>query len=643
MDPMEPDPATAAPLFSAFAAASAGDWEAAARESLKGASLEARTWRLLEGLELSPIQHPDAAAAIEAARPVDEPAPACLDGERPGAWRICQDLEATTLNEARAQLAHDAAREGRNWTLRPAAALRRGRAELEAWRPGLVFGQAGDLRDLLAARPAGGLLRLEAGAGWPALCEATGFNNHIEWLVDPYSDLLLCGKGPEPAAQLRALASDPRPRLLVSAVLPAEAGAHAAQELAFLFAAAAAGLRGLQAGGLCLEEAAGRLRLELGVGHEVFLQVAKLRAARLGMARLLEAFGLPLPLRRPSLHLRGLQRSQTRRDPWTNLLRASLQGFTAGLAGCDSLHLPSFVEGIGAPEAFHRRLAFNAQVILQDEAQLARVQDPLRGGWLVETLTDSLGRAAWRRFQQIEEAGGLDAVLAAGSLQQEIAATLETRRRRLAERRDLLVGSNQFANLGERLPDLRPCVESLLPGPLSEACAAAALPATLSLPTLRPARLAEPFEALRERAEALNARRGGEAAVYLAAFGPLTQHKARADYSRGFLACGGLEARPGRACANPQEAAAEAFASGCPVLVACSSDESYPEWIPAFGRELDRLEAAAGRPRTRRLLAGWPKEQIDAHRAAGMDDFIHLRADLPAVIAGLLAHLEGTA
>lgn len=635
----EPTPDTE-PLFTDFPACTREIWEQAARESLKGAPLEKIGVRLLEGLTLDPLQTREDLVDLEAATRAPEPAPAAADPARPAAWTIRQDIEATSLEEARAQFAHDLGRESRHWTLRPAAALRRGRPGSESWRPGLALSNAAALRELLALLPAGGTLRVEAGPAWQALADAAGPTDAVEWLVDPLEDPLLEGRGCAPDALRTAIAADPRARLLCSAVLPAEAGAHAAQELAFLFAAVAQGLRGLLAAGLSAADAVTRLRVELGVGHEVFLQVAKLRAARFGIARLLEAFGLPVEARRPSLHARGLLRAQTRRDPWTNLLRAPLQGFAAAAGGVDSLHLPTLAEGLGAPEALHRRLAYNAQVILQEEAHLDKVQDPLRGGWLVETLTDSLGRAAWLRFQAIEQAGGLDAVLASGSLQAEIGETLALRRQRLAERKDILVGSNQYANLSEVLPALRPAVEALANGPLVAACAAAvqAFP-VVQWPTLRPERLAEPLEALRARAEAAVAT-GAAPTVHLAAFGPLKQHKARVDYCRGFLACGGLAASHGTGAADPAAAAAEAFASGRKAVVACGSDDDYPGWIPGFCAELDRLEAQAGRPRTLRLLAGFPKEQIESHRAAGIDGFIHLRADLPATIERLFASLE---
>lgn len=639
---MKPDPTPAPePLFADFDAATRAAWEQAARDSLKGGSLEKIGTRLLEGFALGPIQDAGDLEGLEATTRCEEPAPPAADPARPAAWTIRQDLEATTLEEALAQLVHDAAREGRHWTLRPASTLRRGGSGSESWRPGLALASAGELCDLLAALPVGATLRVEAGAGWRGLADAASSDDGVEWLVDPIEDLLLCGKGPDPVALLAAVAADPRALLRCGAVLPAEAGAHAAQELAFLFGLVAEGLRGLLAAGLDAPAAAARLRLELGVGHELFLQTAKLRAARFGVARILEAFGLPAELRRPPLHGRGLQRAQTKRDPWTNLLRAPLQGVAAACAGVDGLHLPTFVEGLGAPMAFHRRLAFNAQTILQEEAHLDKVQDPLRGGWLTETLTDSLGRAAWLRFQEIERSGGLFAVLAAGTLQADVAATLATRRQRLAERRDILVGSNQYANLGETLPALRPAVEGPCAGELAAACAAAVAGfPVVRWPALRPARLAEPLEALRTRADAQAFRCGERPVVHLATFGPLKAHKARADYVRGFLACGGLDAEQGDGAPDPVAAANEAFDGGRCAVVACGLDDMYPEWIPAFCAELDRLEGEVGRPRALRLLAGFPEDQLDAHRAAGIDGFVHLRADLPATIERLFESLE---
>jgi methylmalonyl-CoA mutase len=127
---------------------------------------------------------------------------------------------------------------------------------------------------------------------------------------------------------------------------------------------------------------------------------------------------------------------------------------------------------------------------------------------------------------------------------------------------------------------------------------------------------------LRLRAEAHAAGTGARPAVFLANVGPLAQHKARADFSAAFFQPGGFEVISGDGAGTPEAAAEAAAASGAPVAVLCSTDESYPALVGPFVNRLREL-----RPDAVTVLAGYPRDQLEAHRAAGIDEFIHLRAD----------------
>jgi methylmalonyl-CoA mutase len=162
----------------------------------------------------------------------------------------------------------------------------------------------------------------------------------------------------------------------------------------------------------------------------------------------------------------------------------------------------------------------------------------------------------------------------------------------------------------------------------------AGVPPAPAVTALRFARRADPFERLRRRTEAHRQAKGHLPKVFLANMGPRKQHAARADFSAGFFAAGGLEVIPTRGFASVAEAADAAIASAAPVVTVCSTDDTYPEIVPALAR---LLAAAPRRPLI--VVAGYPADHIAAFREAGVDEFIHLRANCAETLSALLQKL----
>jgi methylmalonyl-CoA mutase len=354
------------------------------------------------------------------------------------------------------------------------------------------------------------------------------------------------------------------------------------------------------------------------------------------------------------------------------------------MGGCDSLHVSPFDEAIGLPDEFSRRIARNVQIILQQECNFYRLVDPAGGSAAVEMLTDEIAREAWTLFQRIEEQGGMAAALAAGFPQGQVAATRAERLNAIALRREVIVGANMYVNLKEQpftarmvdhtalhaeraaalqrfrasadaraaLEDLARALagasEQVLPAAIAAARAGVTLGALtaalaaggdagITVEPIAAHRGAEQFEALQAAAAQFAARTGSRPKVFLATMGPVSQHKARADFSTGFFEAGGFEVIAGPGFQTVEEAAEAAQASGASIAVICSTDETYPELVPPLVRLLKE-----GRPDMTVVLAGYPADQIEAHRAAGVDEFIHLRADCYATLARL-QQLKGVA
>lgn len=451
------------------------------------------------------------------------------------------------------------------------------------------------------------------------------------------------------------------------------AGANATQELAFAIATGVAYLRALGRRGVAVDVAARRLRFDFAVGGNFFMEIAKLRAARLLWAQVIDAFGGDADAQRMRLHGRTARRNKTRIDPYVNMLRVTTEALAAAVGGVDSLHVAPFDEATRPPDDFSRRIARNVQVILQEEAHLTQVIDPAGGSYAVEALTDRLARDAWSLFQAIESAGGMADALKIGYIQKNIAAVAEKRAANMAKRRDVQVGANQFANPGEpppladetdyealyrertarmahyrtndddpaahvatleRLGEMMAATPEMM---VEAAIAAAAAGGTLgeithvlrahdsARPTIVPValhRAAEPFEALRARAADYASAHGGPPRIFLANLGPPRQHKARAEFAQGFFEVGGFQVLNNNGFSTVETAAAAALKSGAPAVVICSTDETYPEIVPPLVKAI-RKKAHD----TVIILAGRPAEQVEALRKAGVDEFIYFGAD----------------
>jgi methylmalonyl-CoA mutase len=402
-----------------------------------------------------------------------------------------------------------------------------------------------------------------------------------------------------------------------------EAGAGEAQELAFVLAAGVAYLRALEAGGHTLEVARTALSFLLVADADEFLTVAKMRALRRLWARVEEACGLaPQPIR---LHAETAWRMTTRRDPWVNLLRTTVATFSAGIGGADIVTVLPFTIALGLPDPFARRTARNTQHILLEESNLWRVADPASGAGGFEALADALCERAWALFQEIEREGGIVESLARGTLQGRVADVRAQRERAVATRKDPITGVSAFPNLHEApvsvlipMPgtpeepsarsagtreatasDLQAAapaasrdggrsgiapfgslVAALAGGESLKAVSSSARgSAPLVVAALPSTRTAEPYERLRDRADAHLARTGERPKVFLANLGPIAAFAARASFAKNFFEAAGIEAVTNDGF-NSLDSMMNAYSeSKARLLCVCGSDETYSEML----------------------------------------------------------------
>jgi methylmalonyl-CoA mutase len=351
------------------------------------------------------------------------------------------------------------------------------------------------------------------------------------------------------------------------------------------------------------------------------MEIAKLRASRLIWARAVQAAGGGAEAQRLVCHGRTTRWNKTLLDPHVNLLRTTTEAFAGVVGGCAGLQVGAFDECYRAPDEFSRRLARNLQIILAEECQLAQVVDPAGGSWYVETVTRQLAGKAWSLFQDIERRGGMAAAIREGYPQSLVEKTGADRNAAVELRRDGIIGTNLHPNLRERIP-----ADEITTRQCNNTLNEAAPP----VKRLVPRRRAVPFESLRRRAENFLARTGSRPKVFLAGLGPRKQHAARADFSSAFFAAGGFEPVLTAGLETPEAAARAALASGAPIVVICSADETYPTLVPPLART---LKAGDNPPQV--VLAGMPAtpELQQQFKAAGIDEFIHLRANCAKLLA----------
>jgi methylmalonyl-CoA mutase len=228
-----------------------------------------------------------------------------------------------------------------------------------------------------------------------------------------------------------------------------EAGGNAVQELAFTLATAVEYLREMNNRELDVNVVAPRIRFAVTVGSNFFLEISKLRALKMLWARAVAALEGNEESQRLALHVRTSLWNKTVRDPYNNIMRATVEAFAGVIGGCDSLQVGAFDEVVRPPDDFSRRLARNTQLILQRECHLTHVIDPAGGSWYVETLSSDLAKRAWALFQEVEKLGGMAAALQAEFPQKAVAATAAERIKAVADRKQVIVGVNQYANAKE--------------------------------------------------------------------------------------------------------------------------------------------------------------------------------------------------
>ena len=493
--------------------------------------------------------------------------------------------------------------------------------------------------------------------------------------ADPIGELLRSGKANLAEAFdamaaclnfVKANAPKIRP-IFVRGDVYTDGGAEAAQEVAYSFATAVEYIREMAKKGIDAAEVNKGMTFCFNAGANFFIEIAKLRAARVVWAAIMEGFGAAVADRAINVHGRSARFTKTVIDPYVNMLRNTTQTFSAVVGGVETYENPPFDELIRKGDVFSRRIARNLHIMLQEEFGMMCPVDAAGGSWAVETLTKQMVEKIWAEFQKVEEMGGMIAAVKEGYPQKAVNDVLELRFKNLEKRSDRAVGVNMYPNMTEeplekRVEDQEALKKSrvaaveayvadidaeFLAGKLVDvksvegaiaafengatiAQVAGAAAADTEATIIGVHHWTERYEALRFDTEKYMQETGKNIEVFLCNMGPIPQHKARADFSTSFLQVGEFNVHLNDGFQDGEdgtqiEKCVKAFSEGdYDVAVICSTDKTYPEIVPELAPKIKALM----KPSATLFLAGAAPKDLEAiYKEAGVDDFISVKAN----------------
>ncbi len=385
------------------------------------------------------------------------------------------------------------------------------------------------------------------------------------------------------------------------------AGASIVQELGLSMAAGAEYLTRLTDAGLPVDEVAPKIQFHFGTGSNYFMEIAKLRAARVLWANIVNAYNPSSDdATKMFIHSTTSDWNKTIYDPHVNLLRTTTEAMSAIIGGTDSLLVKPFDSYYRKPEKWTERIARNTQIILKEEAYLNKVIDPGAGSYYIENLTNNIVDKAWELFIDIQKSDGYLIAFKNGRIQQLVGETANKRNQFIATRREVLLGTNQYPNADEKIKD-KINLDYAFPEIQNDV--------DMIAEPLLIHRGAMEFEKLRLATE----KSSKEPVVFLLTIGHPVWRKARAGFSSGFFACAGYKIIDNLGFATVEAGVEAANKAGADIVVICSSDDEYPEIAPGIYEQMHDHAIV--------VVAGAPPAMNEL-KEKGIQHFIHVKSNV---------------
>lgn len=600
-------------LFTEFPPISTEKWEEVINKDLKGADYEKKlVWKTLEGFKVKPYYRAEDLEGLEYldSNPGQEP---YTRGKQStcNTWDIRQDIKVKDIQQANT-IALEAIKRGAN-SLGLCACDVDSADKMQTLLKGIDlenvkvnFSCSKNMLDTLK------LFAEVAKANGFDLQKVAGSTNY-----DIYGHALMFGSYRESEeacyAEAKALvefakANLPKFRVLtINGCHMHNAGSNIVQELGFSLASANDILAHLTDMGCKVAQVASSINFNFATGSNYFMEIAKIRAARLLWSKIVEQYKPECECAyKLFIHATSSNWNKSVFDPYVNMLRTTTETMSAAIAGADSISVAPFDSAYKEADEFGYRIARNQQLLLKEESYLDKIVDPAAGSYYIENLTNSIAQYAWEQFLAIESKGGFAKAIEAGFVQDEIAQIAQKRDMDIATRKTTILGTNQYPNLiekmGEKIEKKGCCCCHKEEGPIK---------------TLRLYRGAEAFEQLRLATE----KSGIRPKVFLLTYGNLAMRKARSGFATNFFGVAGYEILDNAGFKTAEEGVKAALDAKADIVVMCSSDEEYAE-IAA-----DVCNGLKGKVKSI-VLAGFPKEQIDMYKGYGVDEFIHVKTNV---------------
>ena len=604
-------------LFEQFPPVTTEEWLAKIKTDLKGADFNKKlVWKTNEGFEVMPFYRSENIEGMKHAFTVPGQFPFVRGGKRDNNWFVRQNVAVSNYSEANSKALEILMKgvdslgftitDPESITAENFATLLKGihteSIELSFLSEGRAREIVQSLTEVLRSR--GTDLNIVRGA--------------VE--ADPIGRLMINGKLCVPVKAgldyLAELVNDSAHLsnirvVQVNAANFSNAGADLVRELAFGLSLGNEYLAQLTDRGVSIGLAAAKTGFTFGIGSNYFMEIAKLRAARMLWAAIVKAYSPSSEdVCRMNITSVTTQWNKTLYDPYVNMLRTQTEAMSATLGGTDTLVVAPFDTAYAAPDAFSERIARNQQLLLKEEAHFDKVADPGAGSYYIENLTAMIANSAWKLFLEVEERGGFLKALTEGFIQSQVEEMAAKRLSDIAKRKEILLGTNQYPNFTEKLTEKADLNRAFVPAKDVEGA---------EVRPLKTVRGAEEFEKLRHASDVAAKR----PSVFILATGHLAMRLARAQFSSSFFGCAGYRIIDNGGYATVAEGMKAANESGAEIIVLCSSDEEYATIAPeAFGM---KREAAHF------VVAGAP-ECIEDLKKAGIEHFISVRSDLLATL-----------
>ncbi len=599
-------------LFEQFPPVTTEEWMNSVKADLKGQDFDRKlVWKTTEGISVNPFYRRE---DIESLPHIDKPPGEFpfLRGIYPGRneWYIRQDINVKDPQEANRKALD---------------ILNRGVTSL-----GFIFGEETDYTLELMESLLNGIY-----------CESIEINfspgGKSKELFNVFSSYIR-NKGLKPDSVKGAIETDPLGRLMVNGTLfiPVKAGmdylselvesaaylenyrlisingaafgnagSGIVKELAFSMAMGSEYLSQLTERGINTDIAARSMGFKFGIGSNYFMEIARIRAARVLWAIIVDAYK-PKSKEACKIYVHSLtsEWNKTVYDPYVNMLRTQTEAMSATLGGTNSLTVLPFDIIFREPTEFSERIARNQQILLMEESHFDKVNDPSAGSYYIEKLTASITEHAWKLFVEVENEGGFLTCLQKGSLQARVKETAEKKRTDIRRRKGKLLGINIFPNEEDIIKTVNKKVFKEDKD-------------TYEVEPLNLFRAAEEFENLRKAVDRLDK----PPVVFLLTIGDPVMRKARSQFAHGFFGCAGYKIIDNIGFDDPEEGVNAVVKARADIVVVCSSDEEYADYVP----RINKLMKVKNKPIL--VVAGEPA-CMDKLRSEGIHHSISIRSNL---------------